>query len=64
MSLRIKSQVDAFANQGSQTFISSFQFMDRKMGNKKQRKGGREGLKERPNKRKKENKCSLKSHQY
>lgn len=46
MSLCIKSQIDAFANQGSQTYISFFQFMDRKEGNKKQRKGGREGQKE------------------
>ena len=52
MSLCIKSQIDAFANQGSQTYISSFQFTDRKEGNKKQRKGGREELKERPKKRK------------
>lgn len=46
MSLCIKSQIDAFANQGSQAYISSFQFTDRKEGNKKQRKGGREGLRD------------------
>lgn len=52
MSLCIKSQIDAFANQGSQTYISSFQFIDRKEG-KQETEEGRKGRTERETKKEK-----------